>query len=179
MQQLPKTSLKALRRKHLREYAWLLQHDVEWLKRHSPRSRRRARSVSSINWKKRDAEYVITVRTAAVRLKNNRGRPVQVTRTAIGRAVGAVKLLCQKLHKMPMTAQVLARVVETRAEYAVRRIRWAAECFTREPLMPRPWQLILKANVYSLRTVPEVKTVIEAELSRIESNLSLSQKLTA
>jgi hypothetical protein len=44
------------------------------------------------------------VRAAASSLKDAPGRPVQVTRTAIGRAIGATTLLRQKLHKMPMTA---------------------------------------------------------------------------
>lgn len=147
MRQSPNITLKALRCKHPREYAWLLQNDAEWLKRHSPHSRRRVRSTSGVDWRKRDAEYAVAVRDAATRLKNNPSRSVRVTRTAIGRTVGAVTLLRQKLHKLPLTAQVLAKVVETRVEYAVRRIRWAAECFTSKHLMPRPWEMVLRANV--------------------------------
>jgi hypothetical protein len=104
---------------------------------------------------------------------------VQVTRTAIGRAVGATTLLRQKLNKMPLTAQVIAGVVETHVEYAVRRIRWAAECFTREHTLPHPWQLMLRANVYSLREVPEIRGVLEAALSSVASALTLKGRLTA
>lgn len=179
IQQSPNTTLKALRRKHPREYAWLFQNDPKWLKRQSPHSRRRAHSTSGVDWKKRDAEYAVAVRAAATRLKSNPGRPAQVTRTAVGRAVGAVTLLRQKLPKLPLTAQILANVVETRVEYAVRRIRWVAECFIHDCIMPRPWQMVLKANVYSLRCVPEVKAAIGAAVSLIESTLSLKQKLTA
>ncbi|HEV2800384.1 MAG TPA: TnsD family transposase [Pyrinomonadaceae bacterium] len=179
MRQSPKITLKALRRKYPREYAWLHQNDPEWLKKHRPHSGRRARSTSSVDWKKRDAEYAVTVKAAAVRLKNNPDRPVQVTKTAIGRAVGAVTLLRQKLHKMPLTDQVLAKVVETRVEYAIRRIRWAAECFTRDHIIARPWQLVLRANVYSLKDLPEVKSAVGAAVTLIESNLSLERKLTA
>lgn len=116
---------------------------------------------------------------AAARLRNNPGRPVQVTKTAVGRAVGAVALLRQKQRKMPLTAQVLANVVETRVEYAARRVRRAAECFTRDRIMPRPWQLLLRANVYSLRDVPEVKAAVGAAMRLVESSLSHLQKLTA
>lgn len=179
MQRLPNTTLKALRRKHAREYAWLLQNDAEWLKRHRSCFQHRARSSSGIDWKKRDAEYAVAARAAAARLKNNLDRPVQVTRTAIGKAVGAVTLLRQKLHKMPLTAQVLANVVETRVEYAVRRIWWVAECFIRDSTLPRAWQLVLQANVYSLKHIPEVKTAVNAAVILIESNSSLKRKLTA
>lgn len=61
-------------------------------------------STISVDWKRRDAEYAVAVRAAASSLKDAPGRPVQVTRTAIGRAIGATTLLRQKLHKMPMTA---------------------------------------------------------------------------
>lgn len=179
MRQAPKTTLKALRLKCPREYAWLRRNDTEWLKSHSPPTRRRARPTSGVDWKKRDAEYAVAVRAAAALIKNNPGRPVQVTKGALGRAVGATTLLRQKLHKMPLTTQVIAGVVETRVEYAARRIRWAAECFTRERTMPKPWQLMLRANVYSLRSVPEVKSEVDIALCLIESNLSLNQKLTA
>jgi Tn7-like transposition protein D len=173
MRQSPKISLKALRRKCPREYVWLLQNDPEWLKRHSAHSMRRTCSTSSVDWKKRDAEYAVAVRAAANRLKNNHGRPVQVTRTAIGRAVGAVTLLQQKLHKMPLTAQVLASVVETREQYAVRRVWRAADLYNQE-CVPREWHLVMRANVYSLRDNSAVQCAIEGAMSMLTSKLSRS-----
>jgi hypothetical protein len=179
MRQASKSTLKDLRLKLPREYAWLRRNDAGWLKRHTPQSRRRIRPTSGVDWKKRDAEYAVAVRAAATCLRNNPGRPVQVTRSAIGRAVGAITLLRQKLNKMPLTAQVIAGVVESRVEYAVRRIQWAAECYAREGAMPRPWQLMLRASVYSLRSVSEVKSAIDTSLGLIESHLSFKQQRTA
>jgi hypothetical protein len=132
-----------------------------------------------VDWKKRDAEYAIAVRAATTRLMNNPSRPVQVTRNAIGRTIGATTLLRQKLNKMPLTAQVIAGVVETRVEDAVRRIGWAAERFTREYTMPRPWQLMLRACVYSLRSISEVKSAVDAAMGLIESHLSPKQQRRA
>lgn len=177
--QEPKLTLKALRLNLPREYAWLRRNDAGWLMRHSPSNQRCARPTSGVDWKKRDAEYAVAIRAVATRLKNNPGRPVQVTRSAIGRAVGATTLLQQKLNKMPLTAQVIAGVVESRVEYAVRRIQWAAECYAREHTMPRSWQLVLRANVYSLSGTPEVKSALDAVLYLLESNLLFNQKLTA
>ena len=115
-----------------------------------------------MDWKKRDAEYALVVRAAATRLMNYPGRPVQVTRSAIGRAVGAITLLRQKLHKMPLTAQVLTSVIETREKYAVRRIWRAAELYLQERTCASVWQLIRRANVYNLRKSLEVQQAIEA-----------------
>jgi hypothetical protein len=173
MRQSPKITLKALRRKHPREYAWMHQNDPEWLKRHSAHSGRRVCSMTGVNWKKRDAEYAVAVRAAATRLKNNHGRPVQVTKTAIGRAIGAITLLQQKLHKMPLTVQVLASMVETREQYAVRRVWWAANLYSQEGV-PRKWQLVMKANVYSLGETSAVKSAVDEAMKMLELGLSRS-----
>jgi hypothetical protein len=165
-------TLKAVRCKLPREYAWLRQNDSEWLEGHKPHPRRRMQPTAGVDWKRRDAEYAAAVRAAASRLKEAPGRLVQVTRTAIGRALGAITLLRQKLHKMPLAAQVLAGVVETREQYAVRRVWWAADLYCREEVLPREWQLVMRANVYSLKEVSAVKCVVEEALNMLNSKLS-------
>lgn len=130
-----KITMKALRRKLPRAYAWLLQYDGEWLKKHKPRTMRRTTAASGVDWKKRDADYAVAVRAAALSIRNASGRPVRVTKTAIGKAIGAVTLLQQKLHKMPQTAQVIESAIETREEYAGRRACWAAELDCQEYVM--------------------------------------------
>jgi hypothetical protein len=72
---------------------------------------------------------------------------------------------------MPLTAQVLMSVVETRAQYAIRRVWWAADQFIEESMLPRYWQLILRANVYSLKGEPEIKAVVEAAIHKLATTL--------
>jgi hypothetical protein len=164
-------TLKALRRKLPREYAWLRQNDSEWLGRHKPRPERHKQLTTGVDWKRRDAEYAASVRAAASRLKDAPGRPARVTRTAIGRALGAITLLRQKLHKMPMTEQVLEGVIETREQYAVRRVWWTADLYCREGILPREWQLVMRANVYSLRGNPALVGAVEDAISILASRL--------
>jgi hypothetical protein len=166
------STLKALRRKLPREYTWLRQNDSEWLEGHKPRPRRCNQPTAGVDWKRRDAEYAGAVRAAASRLREAPGRPVQLTRTAIGRALGAITLLRQKLHKMPLTAQILAGVVETREQYAVRRVWRAADFYCAEGVLPREWQLVIRANVYSHRGVPAVKCALEEAMNMLKSELS-------
>jgi hypothetical protein len=168
-------TLKTLRRKLPREYAWLRQNDSEWLEGHKPRSRKRNQPTTGVDWKRRDAEYAAAVRAAASRLKDAPGRPVQVTRTAIGRAVGAIALLRHKLHTMPLTAQVLSSVVETREQYAVRRVWWVAGLYRQEDVLPREWQLVMRANVYSLREDSAVKCAVEGAMDILNSELPQSR----
>jgi hypothetical protein len=165
-------TLKALRRKLPRAYAWLRQNDSEWLDGHKPRIQKRNQPTTGVDWKRRDAEYAAAVRAAASRLKGPSSHLAQVTGTAIGRAVGAVTLLRQKLPKMPLTAQVLAGVVETREQYAVRRVWRVADLYCQEDVLPRAWQLVMRANVYSLRGVPAVKCAVEGAMNMLTSSQS-------
>lgn len=175
LKQQRELTLKELRCKLPREYAWLLQNDSAWMDRHKPHSRRRNLLTYSVDWKRRDVEYVAAVKAAASRLKEVHSRPVRVTRTAIGRALGAITLLRQKLHKMPLTAQALSGVVETREQYAVRRVWWAAGLYCGEDVLPREWQLVMRANVYTLRRVSEVECAVEGAMSMLRSKLTQSR----
>jgi hypothetical protein len=175
MKQGREITLNTLRHKLPREYAWLLQNDAEWLEENKPRPKRHNLLTSSVNWKRRDAEYAAAVKAEASRIKEAPGRPVQVTRTAIGRVLGVVSLLRQKLHKMPLTAQILSSVVETREQYAVRRVWWAAGLYSQADVLPRVWQLVMRANVYSLGGVPAVKCALEGAMKMLKSELSERQ----
>ena len=76
---------------------------------------------------------------------------------------------------MPLTARVLASVVETREQYAVRRVWWAADLYCQEDVLPRVWQLVMRANVYILREALAVKCAIEEAMNMLRSQLSQSQ----
>jgi hypothetical protein len=175
MKQGREITLKTLRLKLPREYAWLLQNDAEWLKENKPRPKRRNLLTSSVDWKRRDTEYAAAVKAEALRLKEALGRPIQVTKTAIRRGLGAVTLLRQKLHKMPLTAQALSSVVETREQYTVRRVWWAADLYCQEGVLPQEWQLVMRANVYSLRGNSAVKCAVGGAMKMLRSKLSQSQ----
>jgi hypothetical protein len=177
MERNPKAPLKELRHNLPNVYSWLQQHDSEWLEKHKPQAHKHTRNKSSVDWKKRDFQYAFAVKASASHLKNALGRPVQVTKTAIGRDLGAVTLLQQKLHMMPLTAQVLTNVVETHEEYAVRRVWWAAGLYFQERVLPREWQIILRANVHSLRETSSVTHAIKAAMKMIESKYARAIEL--
>jgi hypothetical protein len=73
---------------------------------------------------------------------------------------------------MPLTAQVLKGVVETREQYAVRRVWWAADLYSQEGVLPREWQLRVRANVYSLRESSAVKCAVLDAINMLEPKLS-------
>lgn len=167
----PGISMKSLRRELPRDYAWLVKNDAKWLKSHKPPPPRRAPTPSGVDWKRRDASLAALVKSSASRLRNATGRPKRVTKTAIGRDLKRVTLIQQKISKLPLTAQVLGSVVESREDFAIRRVKWAEGLYIRECFLPKRWQLILRANVYSLREVPRVKSAINASLVTLRASV--------
>ena len=65
---------------------------------------------------------------------------------------------------MPLTAQVLDEEVESREEFAIRRIWWVAECCHREGECLKRWELIRQSGGARLVDRPEVRDAINEAL---------------
>ncbi len=124
----PDADRTSLRRQAEHIYAWLRRLDSEWLEAHLPKPRKNNGSPS-VDWESRDVQLEKAVRQSAIRLKSATGCPAKITRRAIGRDINQLGLIQSYLNKLPLTAQALNEVVETREEYAVRCTQWAVECF--------------------------------------------------
>jgi DNA-binding transcriptional ArsR family regulator len=163
-----RVSLKALRRKLPRVYAWLLRNDKAWLKTHEPQWSKQARNTSSVNWNQRDLKLAVAVRSTALSLLNAPGKPILVSKSAIGKSLGLTTLLQQKINKLPMTAQTLKEVAESGEAFAARRVWWAAHRYLQEERFPRRWQLILRSNVYRWMEDPQVETALNTAMKVLE-----------
>ncbi len=159
-------------------YSWLYGHDSKWLNAHMPPPYRRVGSARKVDWRKRDIEFSDDVRKAAQRLSDTQGCPVRVTKLAIGRDLDRKDWLSNKqIKKLPLTAKVLEAVLESRVEFAIRRVRWAAKCFLEEGLSPAWSTLAMRAHIdWGIWYVPELKAVIDAEWAslQIPGNNSIS-----
>lgn len=147
-------------------YTWLYRHDREWLKANMPPPHHGI-SPPRVDWKRRDLLLSEAAKREAIDLKNAASAPIQVTVSAVGRAIGQLPIIQKHLDRLPLTAQVLADVVETREEFAIRRVRWATECFRIENVYPQRWQLVRRASLRAeLATLPTVaQAITEAMLA--------------
>ena len=162
-----------LRVKFKRIYSWLYTYDYEWLNALIPSRRSQKESNPQqpprVDWKKRDAQLADLARLTALRLKNTPGRPVQITKQAISRDIGQVTLISKNLDKLPLTAKALADVVETAEELAIRRVQWAHECFLKEDIHPKQYQLISRASMgWKMAASPQVKKAIATALESLD-----------
>jgi len=152
-----------------RIYSWLYLYDKKWLKAHLPPLKKREKCANQANWQARDSEVAAKVRISAERLKTVPGKPERVTKTAIASDSGYLALIQKQLDKLPDTAKILTEVAETREEFAIRRIQWAAECFRQEGTCPKRWQLLRRSGLKSnIEGVPLVEKAIAAALASLD-----------
>jgi Tn7-like transposition protein D len=153
-------------------FSWLLKYDNGWLKENIPPLFKRTGSAREIaDWSGRDFGLEKEVREAAERLKRVAGRPVRITITAIARELDRKELLQKEKHlaKLPITQQALDEVAETRAQFALRRLRWAAGCFRNEGLVPAKSALALRAGVdYGIWKDEEMGAALDTEWSSLQ-----------
>jgi hypothetical protein len=164
----PEAGGKLLRSLLPRVYMWLYRNDRDWLKAYMP-PRQQTLSPSRVDWESRDTQWAIAAKLSAERLKNAPERPVQITVAAIARDISQLANIQKHLDKLPLTAQVLAEVVETREQFAVRRVEYAAECFRQENVYPKEWQLVRRAGLRpDMEAVQQVKEAIAAALESLD-----------
>jgi hypothetical protein len=116
-------------------YLWLRKHDEGWLKEHRPQPFVRSAPTRTVDWQRRDAQLAGKIRDAVEQIKSSNKRPVRVTRCAIAKLIEE-GLWLYNSSKLPLTAEILSELVETREALAVRRLHWAAALFRSEHVSP-------------------------------------------
>ncbi len=173
IQAYPDKGVKVLRSNVPNTYTWLYRNDTVWLKTHLPSSIAATKCRESyIDWRKRDEQLAEKVEVSAKCLRNQEGRPIQVTISAIGRDIDQLSLLQQHLDKLPMAGQRLEALVETREAFAIRRIQWVTKRYEDKQLSPRRWEFIKYAGVGRVAAVPQVKEAVDAALQQLSLHAS-------
>jgi hypothetical protein len=150
--------------------SFLRRHDNEWLQNSLPPPRRKKPvPVRTVDWVKRDIRLAQEVRYAALRLRNISGRPVRITRLGILREIG-VPWHSRKecLAKLPLTVEALSKVTESRTDYAIRRIYWAADSLRVSETIPTRSLLMTRAKAWPIKHIEEVRVAVENAFSMLQ-----------
>lgn len=156
---------------HVKVLTWLYENDGEWLREHLPpvqKSPPRGRPRS--NWVARDTWLADKVEQVVERLRAIPGRPVQITKGSIRRKIENRNWLLQNkfLGRLPLTSAVLKQHLETRVQFAKRRVAWAAQSYYQEQITPTRTQLLSRAGMtQGIWLEPEVKKAIDITLSNL------------
>lgn len=164
-----------------RAYSWLYRNDKEWLIAHQPPPFKRAGTNRKVDWGKRDALLAEEVRRAAAQITAGAGRPMRMSVNLIGHHLDKTSLLNNKrlTAKMPLTVRALSELVETHAAFAIRSVRWAANCYRREGIVPSISALAKRAGMTMSTTHrPEIRAAINEEIESLR-NLRDVQEIRA
>jgi hypothetical protein len=168
---LRRTQLRILFAGH---YSWLYQHDRDWLEKHLP-VRGTTRKPTKTHWAKKDAKLATAVRVEAERMRSLLGRPAMISRTAIMRNLGITYFSKNPAAKLPLTDTALSEAADTREQFAVRRVKWAASVFRSQGLSPASWRIALLARLSGdAARVPIVKAALDDAVALLKAQLELN-----
>jgi hypothetical protein len=106
--------------------------------------------------------YSAAARETSAKMLTAIGRPVQASRTAISKSLGILAVVTKSSAKLPLTNKTLDEVSESVTAFAIRRIRWAANCFRQEQVPANQWKLQTRAAVSNeMARDPEVRVAFE------------------
>lgn len=151
----PDAGRAILRRRNPQLLRWLRQHDAAWLAAHLPTRQQSVSHTARIDWAARDQALRQRAQQVVERLRAQES-VVRLTRTAIGREIQALGLLASHPNQLPELNAYLDTVVESREQYAVRRIEWAIWRTKALGQTPTKWQI---ARVAGIR--PELMKLLE------------------
>lgn len=154
----PTAGVKELRLIDGADYFWLYRHDRKWLRSHSPH-KPHSPIKGRVNWDKRDAWLAAHVIVVAKEILESTGRPVRITAGTIGKRLGATAFIEKLMDHLPRTRAALATVVESKDEFASRRLRLAAERMKHRGEPVRAWRLMKAAGLrpeYSVSLAEEI-----------------------
>ena len=177
LQEYKGMGVKFIRGKFPKLYEWLYRHDTAWLKAHLPAKFGAQRQVSPVNWQQRDQQLAQLVEISAHRLRHQAGKPTQITLAAIGRDIGQLALLQQHLPKLPVVAQLLGSLVETREAFAIRRIQWVTQQYEEERYHPTRWEFIKRAGIERIVAELSVSEALNEALRKLNFHISDDMKV--
>jgi hypothetical protein len=121
-------------------------------------------------WAALDAELSALIEPAARELKAQTDPFVRVNKSTLGRYLAQYHALKENLDKLPRTAEAVARAVETREEFAIRRLRWLGADYQQRQERPSARsRLIRQAGVLYVSKRPGVQAVIAEVLAMLSS----------
>ncbi len=161
-QQHPDHSTQQLRNRNPALYTWLYRYTKVWLRENSPKRQRKPQDSQRINWIARDKDIALRLRIAANAIQQLRKPFVRVSKTRLVSEVGVEAIAFAHLDKLPATKKCLEELVESREDFAVRRI-WAVlpAILEKDALIPR-WKLIRAAGIRDdCIYLPKVKAALK------------------
>jgi hypothetical protein len=163
----PDKGIAFLRKQDPALWSWLYRNDIHWLQSIKP-----PKVVNYVNdrvdWLVRDDELfdrIVGIKDEFYNYTNL--KPERISVTSIGRKLGILAILEQHIDKLPKTNHLIQSIVESRIDFAKRKIRWALFKLHRNNETVKEWKVVRLAGVGRLVKNDECKLQIEAEIRKL------------
>ncbi|WP_322359716.1 TnsD family Tn7-like transposition protein [Pseudomonas sichuanensis] len=111
-------------------YFWLYRNDRAWLALYNSSVKMKSsKSTTRVDWHARDLEIAGAILKESQRIRSTDGRPQQVTKSAISRAIANKYSFLRNIDKLPLSSSALNSVVEPRHDYQCRLAGWKHKKF--------------------------------------------------
>ncbi len=121
-------------------------------------------------WEALDAELCDLIEPAAQELRACTDPFVRISKAALGQHLNHFRDIKANLDTLPRTAEIVARVVETREEFSIRRIRWfGADYLQRQLRPPSRTCFINQVGVAYVASRPHIRALISEVLASLSS----------
>lgn len=120
MKQLPNLSRTQLRQQFQKQYIYIYRYDNAWLKKNLPLKQQKQKSTQSVDWIKRDQQYVKQIKALHNQLLTEE-KPIRITQSIIGNRLRIIANLERHLNKLPQTKRLLQEITESVRDFQLRR----------------------------------------------------------
>lgn len=155
-------------------YWWLNDNDKDWLQAHLPLAKRWLGKGKTVDREGLDIKFAEEVRRIAALLKSEHRYLKRVTRGGIASNIAKLGTTLKHKHldKFPLASKALDESVETRFDFALRRLKFAALQYQQEQIAPSLSSLLKRAGICSdLRRLPEIKDALESVWLKLQKDL--------
>jgi hypothetical protein len=169
LKKYPKADRTLLIKKASFVLLWLYRNDEKWLEAHLPEQTRVFRKTERFDWKKIDKELSKQTKKTYSEIRKSPGKPIRVSITEIIRRTGQKAWIEKREKKLPLTAKVINKSLESLEDFMMRKLIWAENKFIEEKIIPTKNQLIRRAVIENTTTQNSrrIQNEIEMSLDRI------------
>lgn len=148
---------------------------TDWLNEHKPPKKYSTltyrREEPYINWSHEDVQLAEQIEVCVTNIKNLEP-PARVTKQYIIRVLGRASRIKKKNDKLPLTNRTLKTLMETPADFVIRKIWYTLELYKREQKIPFRSIFMTRAGARNLAHLPEVSAAINAALQQLQASIN-------
>lgn len=152
---------------------WLRRYDPEWLEEHLPAVKKSIPPPMRVDWESWDVRLATAIEAIAAQIKQTDGYPVRVSLAAIIKVVGHSAWFERNLDRLPLTAEVISKHVESFEEFLLRRVKWTEDYFRREGVLPARYKFEERAGTRGRRgNAQRVQDAVDVALKSLANRNS-------